>query len=106
MKKKLFKDVLEAFGVHAKVVNIVRGPKITRYELSVPLGTSVKKIPTYEADIQRTLAAKTVNIQAPIPGKNAIGIEIPNREIAAVGIREVLESTMSTKGENKISKLE
>lgn len=91
-KTRQLEEVLEAFGVPAKVVNIVRGPKITRYELSVPLGTSVKKIPTYEPDIQRTLAAKTVNIQAPIPGSNYVGIELENDTFTSVFERELLES--------------
>lgn len=91
-KTRQLEEVLDAFGVHAKVVNIVRGPKITRYELSVPLGTSVKKIPTYEADIQRALAAKTVNIQAPIPGSSYVGIELENDTFTSVYERELLES--------------
>ena len=91
-KTRLLEEVLEAFGVPAKVVNIVRGPKITRYELSVPLGTSVKKIPNYEADIQRALAAKTVNIQAPIPGSSYVGIELENDTFTSVFERELLES--------------
>ena len=91
-KTRQLEEVLEAFGVHAKVVNIVRGPKITRYELSVPLGTSVKKIPNYEADIQRALAAKTVNIQAPIPGSSYVGIELENDTFTSVFERELLES--------------
>lgn len=91
-KTRQLEEVLDAFGVPAKVVNIVRGPKITRYELSVPLGTSVKKIPTYEADIQRTLAAKTVNIQAPIPGSSYVGIELENDTFTSVYERELLES--------------
>ena len=91
-KTRQLENVLEAFGVHAKVVNIVRGPKITRYELDVPYGTSVKKIPTYEADIQRALAAKTVNIQAPIPGSSYVGIELENDTFTSVYERELLES--------------
>jgi len=91
-KTRQLEEVLEAFGVHAKVVNIVRGPKITRYELSVPLGTSVKKIPNYEADIQRALAAKTVNIQAPIPGSSYVGVELENDTFTSVFERELLES--------------
>ena len=91
-KTKQLEEVLEAFGVPAKVVNIVRGPKITRYELSVPLGTSVKKIPNYEADIQRALAAKTINIQAPIPGSSYVGIELENDTFTSVFERELLES--------------
>lgn len=91
-KSKQLEDVLESFNVPAKVVNIVRGPKITRYELSVPYGVSVKKIPNYEQDIQRALAAKSVTIQAPIPGSSYVGIELENDTFTSVYERELLES--------------
>lgn len=91
-KSKQLEDVLESFNVPAKVVNIVRGPKITRYELSVPYGVSVKKIPSYEQDIQRALAAKSVTIQAPIPGSSYVGIELENDTFTSVFERELLES--------------
>ncbi len=84
--------VLDAFGIHAKVENIVRGPKITRYELSVPYGVSVKKIPNYENDIAAALAAKTVVIKAPIPGSSYVGIELENDTFTSVSERELLES--------------
>lgn len=91
-KSKQLEEVLASFNVPAKVVNIVRGPKITRYELSVPLGISIKKIPSYELDIQSALAAKTINIQAPIPGSNFVGIELENDVFTNVCERELLES--------------
>ena len=91
-KSKQLEDVLASFNVPAKVVNIVRGPKITRYELSVPLGVSVKKIPNYELDIQSALAAKTITIQAPIPGSNFVGIELENDTFTSVYERELFES--------------
>lgn len=91
-KSRQLEDVLESFNVPAKVVNIVRGPKITRYELSVPYGVSVKKIPNYEQDIQRALAAKSVTIQAPIPGSSYVGIELENDSFTSVVERELLES--------------
>ena len=91
-KAKQLEDVLEAFKVPAKVVKIVRGPKITRFELSVPRGISVKKIPNYEYDIQSSLAAKTVTIRAPIPGSEFVGIELENDTFTNVTERELLES--------------
>ena len=91
-KSKQLEEVLASFNVPAKVVNIVRGPKITRYELSMPLGVSVKKIPNYELDIQSALAAKTITIQAPIPGSNLVGIELENDTFTNVCERELLES--------------
>ena len=91
-KSRQLEEVLASFNVPAKVVNIVRGPKITRYELSMPLGVSVKKIPNYELDIQSALAAKTITIQAPIPGSNLIGIELENDTFTSVYERELFES--------------
>ncbi len=85
-------EALRAFNIPAKVVNIIRGPKITRYELSVPLGVPVKKIPMYELDIKRALAAKTINIQAPIAGSSYVGIELENDTFTTVSQRELLES--------------
>lgn len=83
---------LKAFNLPVKVDNIVRGPKITRYELSVPLGVSIKKIPGYELDIKSALAAKTINIQAPIPGSKNVGIELENDTYTNVSQRELFES--------------
>ncbi len=91
-KSNQLEQVLQAFNVPAKVKNIVRGPKITRYELSVPLGVSVKKIPTYEDDIAAALAAKTIVIKAPIPGSPYVGIELENDTFTSVYERELLES--------------
>lgn len=91
-KSVQLENVLSAFNVKATVKNIVRGPKITRYELSVPLGTSVNKIPTYEKDIAAALAAKTIVIKAPIPGSSYVGIELENDSFTSVYERELLES--------------
>ncbi len=91
-KSQMLEESLKAFNVPAKVVNIIRGPKITRYELSVPLGVPVKKIPMYELDIKRALAAKTINIQAPIPGSSYVGVELENDTFTSVSERELLES--------------
>lgn len=91
-KAKKLEEVLAAFNITVSVTNIVRGPKITRYELSVPLGVSIKKIPSYELDIKKSLAAKTVNIQAPIPGSEFVGIELENDTFTNVGLKELLES--------------
>jgi len=91
-KSAQLENVLSAFNIPAKVKNIVRGPKITRYELSVPLGVSVKKIPMYEDDIAAALAAKTIVIKAPIPGSSYVGIELENDTFSSVYERELLES--------------
>lgn len=91
-KSAQLENVLAAFNIPAKVKNIVRGPKITRYELSVPLGVSVKKIPMFENDIAAALAAKTIVIKAPIPGSSYVGIELENDTFSSVYERELLES--------------
>ncbi|MBQ8206427.1 MAG: DUF87 domain-containing protein, partial [Bacilli bacterium] len=91
-KAKELVEVIKAFNISVSVENIVRGPKITRYELSVPLGVSVKKIPSLELDIKKAMAAKTINIQAPIPGSKYVGIELENDTFTNVSIRELIES--------------
>jgi len=92
-KARQLEEALKAFNIEAKVVNIIRGPKITRFEFSVPLGVSVKKIPNLEPDIQRSLAARTITIRAPIPGSPYVGIELENDTFTSVYERELLEST-------------
>ena len=94
--------VLNDFEIRGKVVEVHVGPAVTEYEITVPAGTKVNRIVNINKEIALALAAKDVRIQAPIPGKSTIGIEIPNREIAAVSIREVLENTINTKSENKL----
>ncbi len=91
-KTTLLENALEAFNISAKVVNIVRGPKITRFELSLPRGVSVNKIPTLENDIAAALAAKTITIRAPIPGSTYVGIELENKTFTTVYQRELFES--------------
>ena len=89
---RLLEDTLKSFGVSAKVVQISRGPVVTRYELHPAPGVKVSRIVSLADDIALNLAAPSVRIEAPIPGKAAIGIEIPNRDISPVYLREVLES--------------
>lgn len=85
-------ETLASFGVDAKVINISRGPAVTRYELQPSPGVKVSKIVNLSDDIALNLAASGVRIEAPIPGKAAIGIEVPNREVTPVQLREVIES--------------
>lgn len=94
--------VLNDFDIKGKVVEIHIGPAVTEYEIIVPSGTKVNRIVGINKEIALAMAAKEVRIQAPIPGKNTIGIEIPNREISSVGFREVLEATWQNNGANKI----
>lgn len=89
---KVLEKVLNDFGVKAKVVQVNMGPTITRYELQPSPGVKVSKILNLTDDIALNLASSGVRIEAPIPGKAAIGIEVPNRDISNVFIRELLES--------------
>lgn len=89
--KKLI-DTLNSFGVEAKVMNISRGPSVTRYELSPGSGVKISKIANLADDLALNLAALGVRIEAPIPGKAAVGIEVPNKNVSSVFIRELLSS--------------
>lgn len=89
--KKLV-ETLKSFGVDAKVLEVTRGPSITRYELQPSAGVKVSKIVNLADDIALNLAATGVRIEAPIPGKAAVGIEVPNKNTAMVTLREMLET--------------
>ena len=100
--KEILERVLRDFGINAKVVEIHIGPTVTEYELIVPAGTKVNRIVNINKEIALALAAKDVIIQAPIPGKSTIGVEIPNPTISSVTLREVLESPQNLKSDAKI----
>jgi len=85
------KNTLESFGVRVTINNVSRGPSVTRYELQPEQGVKVSKITGLADDIKLNLAAADVRIEAPIPGKAAIGIEVPNKENTAVLLRELIE---------------
>ena len=85
-------DTLHSFGVNVTVTNVSCGPAVTRYELQPEQGVKVSKIVNLADDIKLNLAAEDIRIEAPIPGKAAVGIEVPNKENSAVYLRELLES--------------
>ena len=89
---KKLEETLKSFGVVATVIQINRGPTVTRYELSPSQGVKVSKIVNLADDIALNLAASGIRIEAPIPGKAAVGIEVPNKEAQSVFLRSVLES--------------
>lgn len=91
-KVKILEDTLDSFGVKVKVTHVTQGPAITRYEAQPAPGVKVSKITNLADDIALSLAAPDVRIEAPVPGKSVVGIEVPNAEIATVHLREVLES--------------
>lgn len=86
------KETLNSFGVDATVLQVTKGPSVTRFELQPSAGVKVSKIVNLADDIALSLAAKGVRIEAPIPGKSAIGIEVPNKDLTPVLLREVIES--------------
>ena len=94
---------LYSFGVSAKVDNVSVGPAITRYELKPAEGVRVSKIANLADDIALNLAAETIRIEAPIPGKQAVGIEVPNKEKQAVHLRDVLESEEFEDSKSKLT---
>lgn len=85
-------STLESFGVHVTVTNVSVGPAVTRYELQPEQGVKVSRITSLADDIKLNLAAADVRIEAPIPGKAAVGIEVPNKENSMVTLREMIES--------------
>ncbi len=88
----ILEDTLASFGVGAKVVHTQRGPSVTRYELRPERGVKISRIAALADDIALALAATSVRIEAPIPGKSAVGIEVPNQTVSVVTIREILDA--------------
>ncbi len=96
-------EVLHSFGVETRVINISRGPTVTRYELQPSVGVKISKITGLADDIALNLAAAGVRIEAPIPNKAAVGIEVPNKKSDTVCVREILESEVFQNANSKIT---
>ena len=94
---------LQTFGVNVTITNISCGPSVTRYELQPEMGVKVSKIVGLADDIKLNLAAADIRIEAPIPGKAAVGIEVPNKENTAVMLRDLLESDEFKKSRSRIA---
>lgn len=88
----LLEKTLQQFHVNAKVINTMQGPSVTRFEIQPEAGVKVSKIKNLSDDIKLNMAAKDIRMEAPIPGKHAIGIEIPNADPQAVGLQEIFEN--------------
>ncbi len=101
-KARILEETLKNFGVSAKVIRFSKGPSITRYELQPETGVKVSKVVNLSDDIALNMAASAIRIEAPIPGKAAIGIEIPNDETSMVDLRSMIESSGFKKGKEKI----
>ena len=95
-------EVFKDFSIDAKVVAVNVGPAVTQYEMEVKAGTKLSRILSLDKELALALAAKSVNIQAPIPGKNTIGIELPNKKVTPVGIREILEAVPKSLTDSKL----
>ncbi|KXZ39824.1 DNA segregation ATPase FtsK/SpoIIIE, S-DNA-T family [Alkalithermobacter thermoalcaliphilus JW-YL-7 = DSM 7308] len=100
---KLLEKTLRDFGVEVSINQVTKGPTITRYEVQPKSGVKVSRIVSLTDDIALSLAAKSIRIEAPIPGKSAIGIEVPNEEIQLVTLREVIESKEFAESKSKLS---
>ena len=96
-------DTLKSFGVQAKILDISRGPAVTRYELQPAAGVKISKITNLADDIALNLAASGVRIEAPIPGKAAVGIEVPNKTVSVVRMRELVESNAFINAKSKLA---
>ncbi|MDD7390206.1 MAG: DNA translocase FtsK 4TM domain-containing protein [Lachnospiraceae bacterium] len=102
IQKKLY-DTLQSFGVKVNMGMISVGPSVTRYELEPEPGVKVSRIVALQDDIKLALAAPDIRIEAPIPGKSAIGIEVPNQENTVVGFRELIESEAFQKHSSRVA---
>ena len=101
-KSRLIEDTLASFKVEARVVNINVGPAVTQYELQPAIGVKVNKITTLDKDLALALAAPSIRIEAPIPGKSVVGIEIPNSSISTVALRDIVESDEFVRSKAKL----
>ena len=100
---KILESTLETFGVPAKVVGVNPGPAVTQYEIQPGPGVQVKRITALQNDLSLALAASPLRIEAPIPGKSAVGIEVPNKSASLVTIREVLETAAFREGTHRLA---
>jgi len=100
---KVIETTLQSFGVECKVVGVNPGPAVTQYEVQPGPGVQVKRITALQNDLSLALAAAPLRIEAPIPGKSAVGIEVPNKSASLVTIREVIETAAFREGTNKLA---
>ena len=100
---RILVDTLKSFGVQTKILDICRGPAVTRYEIQPAAGVKISKITNLSDDLALNLAATGVRIEAPIPGKAAVGIEVPNKSRSTVRMRELVESNSFQTSKSKLS---
>ena len=102
-KGKLLVETLASFGVQVRITGIRRGPTVTRYEIQPAAGVKIAKITALADDIGLNLGGKSVRIEAPIPGKPAVGVEVPNNHKDSVSLREILETTEFQESQSKLT---
>ena len=102
-RAELLVQTLQSFSIQVKIIGISHGPAVTRFELLPAPGIKVSKITQYADDIAMNLAAETVRIEAPIPGKSAVGVELPNLKKEVVHLRDVLESNEARKAASRLA---
>ncbi len=100
---ELLVDTLRSFGVETRIINISRGPTVTRYELQPAAGVKISKITGLADDIALNLATAGVRIEAPIPNKAAVGIEVPNKSVASVRLRDIIDSAPFAAAKSKLT---
>src|SRR5690242_15299929 len=100
---RVIESTLQQFGVEARIIGVNPGPAVTQYEVQPGAGVQVKRITALQNDLSLALAAAPLRIEAPIPGKSAVGIEVPNKSAALVTIREVIETAAFREGSNKLA---
>lgn len=100
---KILEESLASFGVEARVTQVNQGPAVTRYELQPKTGVKVSRIVNLADDIALNLAAPAIRIEAPIPGKSAVGIEVPNKESTTVTLREIIDSSAFKNAKSKLT---
>jgi len=100
---EILEKALSSYGIEARVAGIERGPRVTRYEIHLPPGVRVSRVTNLADDLAYALSALAVRVEAPVPGKGVIGIEVPNSEVTFVHLREVLESPVATRLKSRIA---
>ncbi len=99
----ILEEALASYGIEAHVVDVERGPRVTRYEIMLPPGVRVSKITNLADDLAYALKALAVRVEAPVPGKGVIGIEVPNPEVTFVHLREIMESRAAERVKSKLA---
>jgi S-DNA-T family DNA segregation ATPase FtsK/SpoIIIE len=99
----VLEEKLRSFGIEAKVVGVERGPRVTRFEILPPPGVRISKITNLADDIALSLSALDVRVEAPVPGKGVVGIEVPNKELTMVSVREIIDSEVMRKSKSPLA---